>query len=352
MAACKCCPQPGWSEIDLLRYVAIPAPFVPPAPLRGSTYVPLTVEEVAPQNPAVPGVLLFDKNVVYWWLTLLRASYHEDNSLADRALQALDVYDTATFRGNDSSLTPGWFGARFSTGTVIVISGTSNSRQAVNYIIAHAGTFSAGPSWQVNSAWYTAATALLPSITPLLPPAGQPVVIIGHSYGGPIAAVLMALLPGTKTPQTHGLVTAGSPAFGNTTFCPALANVAQMRIVNVGDPVTFMPPPALVGYAPGGGLPPFRLNVGTYEHCVPPVWLAENGRYAGGAAELLDAAFWFPQVAAWLQGDPLSVEPHFAREYVRRAALVASPIPGPFLAGWADFSSLKAVNDALAASGI
>jgi pimeloyl-ACP methyl ester carboxylesterase len=348
--ACSCCPTSATPPGDLFNFYAPPQPYRQPTIVPNETYTPANLKDVSPA--AGPGgVVKWDRDVAYWWMTLCRASYAPTAAWPTRALNALKPTSQVLFTPNSSSLTPGWFAGVWEDGVCIVVSGTTNFVQALNYILLHASDMQGGTGWTVNRAWYQAANAILPGILPLMVPSDKFVFLLGHSYGAAVAATITALLPQSQVLGQSALATAGSPAYGSTAFCNRVANVQTLRIANVGDAVPYLPPPSMVGYATAVANPNFRLNPGTYRHCNPPTLLRESGGYATGAFEEQDPGVWFSAAAGFLANNPTNIVGHRMREYTRRALLTVPTIPGSFMDRWAFFTDLPAINDEMDAAG-
>lgn len=101
-------------------------------------------------------------------------------------------------------------------------------------------------------------------------PAGQRVLITGHSLGAALATLLASRLPAAE------LYSFGSPRVGNDAFAAAMGTRAIKRYVNCCDIVPRVPPREVLGYTHVGSL----VYIDRHGKCVT----------APGAATMLDDA--------------------------------------------------------------
>jgi len=145
-------------------------------------------------------------------------------------------------RNNTASTTPGYALAWDSEQALIVIAGTTNFQQLASQI-AYAGF---GPvnvgTFSTNFQWYLSALDVggrfsAELIDPLLP-----VTLVGHSYGGAIAAVLSAIFITAQPTRKVRLLTMGMPRPGDQRLALMLRNISPTFLANLGDPITSLPP--------------------------------------------------------------------------------------------------------------
>jgi hypothetical protein len=161
-----------------------------------------------------------------------------------------------------------------------------------------------------------------------LPPS---VVIVGHSYGGAIAEVLLADLASGSTGTQFQLLTLGAPRAGDTTLTAVIAPWPQLRIMNYDDTVPFFPPhfdEAPIGTFAIGFLAAYQLS--QYVQTGGGAILTFDGLLVPATLPVIIAPIADVTLLAWaLDANSFLSNGHFYRTYLQRLGLFNQPIPGP-----------------------
>jgi len=220
---------------------------------------------------------------------------------------------------------------------VVIISGTTNFQQ-----YATQGLGQIGPSpfftpndngYRTSNVYQNSANFVLATILANVP-AGLPVLVIGHSYGGALAMIVGLNLKDAPNSRQVTVATFGSPKTGDLFFSNLASTLldAVISVVNDGDPVPRIPPrvpPWLQSLFPG--LPYNAWSV--WQDNPYRQGLMVNGVLYPNPGSFLDAVtsiYIFGQLAL---NNPLGpFEPHSPAEYARRLLLIncggAAPPPG------------------------
>jgi len=219
-------------------YVALPAD-------------PLRLEQVSTNDPGFQ----------LWSAAMARASY-EGSSTNMLALAEIlwGTPDTLTFHPNNpASLIPGYAILRYPNLTIVVVSGTTTPEQWAVQIVQ-------GTQAPVNSGWYStlplwreAAVTVLTDLVGDDVPSGQPILVIGHSYGGVIATQVAATYKRADPTRVVKLVTFGMPRPGDQRLADVVNRLETTNLQNSGDPFPALPPqefwwPIWFGFAGAIGL--------------------------------------------------------------------------------------------------
>jgi pimeloyl-ACP methyl ester carboxylesterase len=161
-----------------------------------------------------------------------------------------------------------------------------------------------------------------------LPPS---VVIIGHSYGGAIAEVLLADLASGSTGTAFQLLTLGAPRAGDISLTAAIAPWPQLRIFNYDDTVPFFPPhfdEAPIGTIAIGFAAAYQLS--QYVQTGGGASLTFDGLLVPATLPTIIAPIADVTLLAWaLDANAFLSNGHFYRTYLQRLGMFNQPIPGP-----------------------
>lgn len=133
-------------------------------------------------------------------------------------------------------VTPGW--------TVFVLDGTSNFQE----IALQAFAFAQAPAnfgiIGTVPLYYQAASYLLNALETDGMVAGNPVMSVGHSYGGAVALVTAARLRWPDPQRELKYLTFGSPKIGSESFVELVRTMKGWNLANDDDLITILPPDA------------------------------------------------------------------------------------------------------------
>lgn len=148
---------------------------------------------------------------------------------------------------NGITPTPGGMIATCPDWTIAVISGTTNAQQyalqAIYSINIVPFSTPNSNSYRTSNFYQNISTFWLNKVLQFATP-GRPVLLVGHSFGGAVAALVSLRMADSPAIWSIYLVTFGSPKAGDNTFTGLLSRsvVAMLAIVNDGDPVPRIPP--------------------------------------------------------------------------------------------------------------
>lgn len=297
----------GW---DSRCYLA-PAP-IPPAELP----VEIDIRECDFQNK----------------LMVILLNSYGDGTAAETLIQ--DEWPTAvttSYPNNTSSIIPGCVIAVIGSITLVIIPGTTNPQQwALQALTSSVGVTNYGV-YGTLPVWETAARRIATRITNAGgDPDGQ-IVLVGHSYGAAVACLLAARFRSYRPNRYIRLLTAGCPKPGDDRLIAILNTVQQRHLVNIDDPVTF--------------LPPSRSDLGLLEWLIPPgtslawsnwirprnvIGLRRDGtRVDNPQAESIFSLL-LRILREWINGNGIeALTAHTIDEYARRTVCPPAPAPPP-----------------------
>lgn len=234
---------------------------------------------------------------------------YDDPVLAAVALQDYlgDDY-TITAVANDDSIFPGSLIATGPRGTVVIISGTTTPQQlATQAFLGLVGMQRYGP-YRTLPLWFDGQEVIAERIVDAGADPALPIVLVGHSYGGAIAAILATRYKMAHPEQDIKLLTFAMPKPGDRGMIDILNTIASVHIVNAGDPVPSLPPTT-----PEIGILGFAIPFGFAERwALPTIPLGRKLLFPDG--ELLDTqqsslslAFLWDAALKALDGDPLAL---------------------------------------------
>lgn len=296
----------------------------------------------------------------WWWSTLCRANTLTDDTLLRQTLSTrADYRNYGRVVGGPDSLSLNIWWARMQDRFYIGIQGTANDLQAMQFILTHAVGDQAPPNqWFWNSTFYNQAQALYASVEPAVAAAGAgvPLCVIGHSYGGAVAHILMWLLRPTLQPAMvfDRVVSFGAPrTFTNaavTDWQRYGANMQVIRFLNAGDVVGNLPPPVsiIANFIPAN-LRGLFLG-GDYRHLGPSIMVRDDGTIADVS---LDANFtnsWTQDFVNYL-GFAANPREHLASRYGDLCLAWYGNSSVEVLQGWASPNSLYTISNDLSAVG-
>lgn len=352
MANCKCCITAGLTTAQLLQLQAVQLPYAPPSPVAGVTYEPQTVPQIGPTPGDLPGTLKWEPPALHFWATLARASYAPSDAIPLLALEAFGEVQEMRFVANSESVVPGYFAAKFAGGILVVVSGTTNDRQRLNYILQSLQDNKRPGEYGVNHGFWSAAQEITSDLVQLETWRGLPVFFVGHSYGGAIAGLCSFQLDQEAWGTSRQVVTFSAPAWGTTQLCPLIAATPALRFYVEGDAVPFLPPPSAVTYAALAPTVSARVNPGEYRHCRPGIVLLNNGGIVDQWALLSSPAYALQQAVAYLNGDQSAVLAHSTPEIVRLTQLSVATFKGDFRSGWRRWENLDDSNARMDSTGL
>jgi hypothetical protein len=352
MGCCGFCPGPNTPWANQQNILMNLIPWQPPPPVIGVTYNPLPLRTVAPYFDPIPSAVLAGSVDRYWYSTLARSVYWPDGTMTNRVMGDLKPLSAPLTFVRSVGPTFGYALGEYDDGWVLVVSGTTNTSQAIAQFLSVAGNFTTGTGdWEANSYWYSNAQAIVAAIGGTIG-RGDNVLAIGHSAGGAIANLVLALLPGVANVGQYQSVTFGAPAWSNTKLNIWMSSVQQVRYTNQLDAVPYLPPPAFVGYASGIGSPAFRINPGDYAHSVLAQVLQTDGSLSWANSFEQQPLNWLQNLASFISGMSATLAAHTMANYTaltfRQANLVG---PWPFAANWANYPDLLTANAAMLAAG-
>lgn len=225
---------------------------------------------------------------------------------------------------NDATFFPGSIVVTTPTQTIVFISGTTTPQQYALQILFDVGGITDFGPFSTNFLWYNAATVIRSRmILAGVVTKGQPTTIVGHSYGGAVAAVLAARIQAGQPGTDVRLLTFGMPRPGDARLAALLKPMPSIHYANVGDPVPAVPPtgPELAWF--GGAITaPFLLLWRRVDHSGNQVILSADGTAVPNNANAISLDLLWQVVLAAVNGDTLPLyAAHAASEYALRLNL-------------------------------
>lgn len=143
---------------------------------------------------------------------------------------------------NTASVFPGSIVAVGPGGTVVVVSGTANFQQLATQVLFAGGGPDDFGQFSTNTLWMAASNVIDGRIVAAGFDPTKPIVLVGHSYGGAVAALLAGRYRFARPDQTIKLLTFAMPKPGDARLAFLLSLTNQVHVANAGDPVPSLPP--------------------------------------------------------------------------------------------------------------
>lgn len=257
------------------------------------------------------------------WALLVQKVYLDLPDAEDELQAYLGSTAGVTGFGSAGDLVPKCIVGVLPTYTVCVIEGTTNALQAVNYSLT---TFTGQVSYAgfgTNRTWLTAANIISDRIEAALPNPDGRILLVGHSYGGALAALLAGRMRYYNPARQIDCLTIGSAIPGNRDLANLIDDCNNVRLSCDGDPVPSLPPdparfPVLYGLVGAAVL----AGWGFYDQPHGQRRLGVNGEVFLDEESTLDYVYLYEAVAAAIGGSPITPPfAHFIHEAIRRIRL-------------------------------
>lgn len=257
------------------------------------------------------------------WAEIMKELYVSPASAAALVQAKLGPDAGVTFTNHVNNVLPNCIVGVLNDFTVCVIEGTSNEFQVADYVcttITGQIPIAGGMS---NGTWVFASDFFLNFIDAALPnPTGR-ILVIGHSYGGAIAALLAARFRYAQPNRLIDVLTYGSAQPGDADIALLVESCNHRRVTCFGDPVPEMPPnpihwPWVIPLIPF----PVAQAWGFYFQPRGQALIAVDGTYTFSEETSFDLDYLRQAVNAYLFGDAMVSDfAHTMVETVRRLRL-------------------------------
>lgn len=343
-------PAPALDPIRfrLEKFPLEPRPAEPPPALRSGGEYPPAVYPVGPY-------IGWDAFDTFWWATMVRAIYSADFEDVRTAMEARSRVGTfGRMPSAPGQLQPAACWGDLEDRFTVIVRGTDQFSQLSRYVLGHAydGT-TVIPHWgPVSSAWVPGATAVADAVRPAWVSQGKPpLLLVGHSYGAPCAAIAYMLLTPPRSEDFDRVVTFGSPLWGTRELAPMWDGLQHVRFFTMDDPVVQIPPPPAVLSLARGPLAVLGPPPTPFIHLTSGLLLPFLGPPLAMQSTDPTTATWVQAMASVIVGQAGFV-PHYALTYAENAQRWVRTSPPALQIGWRDFGALYTLNAALAAEGI
>jgi len=206
------------------------------------TPLPLPYPEFSSQCYALGKKPIFNSRVDFLKLArIIQKNYANDPTDLDDAIALLSTSATGARYDNTASTVPGCVIAHDASQALVCIAGTSNFQQAAAQIAYGFSGIQDMGVYSTNFAWFVAATAIASRISSAGVNPGLPITLVGHSYGGAIAAVLATVFRNVSSTRTIRLITYGMPRPGDERMREILSSVPSTHLANFNDPIASIP---------------------------------------------------------------------------------------------------------------
>jgi Lipase (class 3) len=346
---------------DPLGPIAAPDVLGDPDCIANGAAWPLTVVPVlrggfdarcAEEVPA-PYAVLDVRDPANWcfWAQIAQQTYTDGLGARARVAGLLGVVDSGYLQSQPVGLVPPWWllTSAAPEPAVIVIAGTSTVLQWLTQIFDGARPPQDFAAFSSSLVWYRISSYLLNALLPFAIPSTQDIIIVGHSLGAAVAAVLAARFRLQSPARTIQVMLLGCPRPGDERLRQILTDCEVVTIVNEGDLIPGIPNnlaeiPALLQpilapfYPPGAALwaPPPNPYVVAWDGTITP-----GAAQPGGAGPVTQILLWALSAAPFPD-----FSPHLPGEYARR---LCSPVRMPI--AWLDSTVFTQPDGALVVAG-
>jgi microcystin-dependent protein len=273
-------------------------------------------------------------NWCYWSERILEC-YNDPVGLAARLAADYGVEPRGTLHRHTSDLPPQFvlLAPTMPNPWVFVCAGTVNALQwlaQVNYGFSAPRDFG---TYSTHVFWEGLAQTITGIMLDFAPDPAQPIVLVGHSLGGAIVALIAAKLRQFAPNRTIQLLLTGCPRPGDQRLVDILSTCSVVSLATEEDVICSCPfevvqlgffLATLLGIDTGPRAhdwtnPPNRVTVDAQG-------VRLEGALAPGPPEaILVLALWFINA-----GPPPDIDPHLPEEYVRRFCLLPLNVPAVF----------------------
>jgi len=221
--------DPGPGVVTEGPWGIIPCCYVRPLPT-----FPTRLRDLQPNDPAVQ----------YWLAALARASYESDSTnIVQLATIVLGPPDSVVFVPNPTlNPIPGFAILRYPNFSVVVVSGTTTPEQWIWQIMQiPQGPTDFGPYGTIPL-WHQSAVAVMTALAISGVPGDQPILLVGHSFGGTVATQVAATYVAANPAREVTLFTMGMPRPGDQRLADLTERTRATHLQNYGDPIPALPP--------------------------------------------------------------------------------------------------------------
>lgn len=200
---------------------------------------------VFPQEPIqLNQIDVFNPGVQMWGAALTLAAYEATNTkLLQVAQVLLGDPDSALFVPNiGTGPVPGYAILRYPNLTVVVVSGTTTPEQWAGQIVQGTAAPVDNGLYGTLPIWRSSAVTVLTDLVGGGVPADQPILVIGHSYGGVIATQIASIYRAANPTREIKLLTLGMPSPGDQRLADLTDRITAVHLANTFDPIPALPP--------------------------------------------------------------------------------------------------------------
>lgn len=184
-----------------------------------------------------------------WWAALASAAYFPTDAWVRRIAGWAGTVSRVLYRAPTDPAIVGYALVELPDCWLCVVPGTSSDEERNAYLLTHALAITAQDpeeDWTVNSTWYLRAAIIwLAAVGWPYPPA-KPLIAVGHSAGGAEASLVAVFRDQAAVEVRKTAVSLGAPIWGSPSLSSRIVLAKSPQVIelsNLGDPVTYMPPP-------------------------------------------------------------------------------------------------------------